>query len=172
MKALVKSFEYAWQGLIYCLHHERNMRIHLVFTLYMYSFLVFFNFFKISSLELSVIFIANAIVFIGELINTAIESTINLIEKKYNKMAKVAKDTAAAAVLVGAFFAVAIGVALLWQPEAFGKLFDYYTDNISMLICLIISLAVSVVYIMIGPISIWAFLTGKNPQKTNKKTKI
>lgn len=172
MKALARSFKYAWQGFIYCLHNERNMRIHLVFTLYMYSFLVFFDFFKVSNLELSVIFIANAIVFIGELLNTAVESTINLIEKKYNKMAKVAKDTAAAAVLVGAFFAVAIGVALLWQPEAFEKLLNYYANNISMLICLIISLAVSVIYIMIGPLTIWAFLTGKNPQNSNKKTKI
>jgi diacylglycerol kinase len=170
MKALAKSFVYAWQGFIYCLHHERNMRIHLVFTLYMYSFLLFFDFFKLSNLELSVIFIANAIVFMGELLNTAIESTINLVEKKYNKMAKIAKDTAAAAVLVGAFFAVAIGIALLWQPEAFKKLYNYYIENIPMLISLFASLAVSVVYILTGPLKIWAFLTGKS-NRMSKKTK-
>ena len=170
MKALAKSFVYAWQGFIYCLHNERNMRIHLVFTLYMYSFLVFFDFFKLSHVELSIIFIANAIVFMGELINTAFESAINLVEKKYNKMAKVAKDTAAAAVLVGAFFSVAIGVALLWQPEAFKKLYQYYTGNIFMLICLIISLVVSIIYILVGPLAIRDYLTGK--RKPNKKAKI
>jgi len=171
MKALAKSFEYAWQGFIYCLHHERNMRIHLVFTLYMYSFLLFFDYFKITGLALSVIFIANAIVFMGELLNTAVENTINLLEKKYNKMAKVAKDTAAAAVLVGAFFSVAIGVALLWQPEASKKLYQYYTGNIFMLICLIISLIVSIVYILIGPLAIRDYLTGK-PKNTNNKAKV
>lgn len=173
MKALAKSFVYAWQGLIYCLHHERNMRIHLVFTLYMYSFLLFFDFFKLNNVELSIIFIANAIVFMGELINTAFESAINLVEKKYNKMAKIAKDTAAAAVLVGAFFALAIGIALLWQPEAFQKLYQYYSENIWMLIILIASLSVSIVYILTGPLAIRDFLIGTPKKQTkNKRNKV
>lgn len=104
MKSLAKSFVYAWQGLLYCLRHERNMRIHLVIVLYMYAYLLGFDFFELNKIEFSIIFIANAIVFMGELINTAIESTIDLVEKKFRKMAKIAKDTAAAAVLVGAFF--------------------------------------------------------------------
>ncbi len=161
MKALAKSFVYAWQGLIYCLHNERNMRIHLAFSLYMYSYLLFYDFFELSRLEFAVIFIANAIVMMGELINTAVETTINLVEKKYNKMAKIAKDTAAAGVLVSAVFAVAIGVALLWQPEAFAKLYDYYYENTLMLLCLIASLAASAVYILAGPLAIRDFLTGK-----------
>jgi diacylglycerol kinase len=161
MKALAKSFGFACRGFIHCLHNERNMRIHLAFTLYMYSFLLFFDFFKIGKLELAVLFIANALVMMAELINTAIENTINLVEKKYNKMAQIAKDTAAAGVLVGALFAVAIGVALLWQPDAFKKMFDYYKEHIAMLVCLAASLAVSLVYIFIGPLALWGFLTGK-----------
>lgn len=167
MKALAKSFVYACQGFVYCLHNERNMRIHLAFTLYMYSFLLFFDFFVLSSLELAVLFIANTLVMMGELINTAVESTINLVEKKYNKMAKIAKDTAAAGVLIAAIFSVAIGVALLWQPEAFQKLFDYYAENTFMLVCLIASLAVSLIYILAGPLAVWRFLKGK-PDQTKK----
>ena len=167
MKALAKSFVFACRGFIYCLHHERNMRIHLAFTLYMYSFLLFFDFFELSRIELAVLFIANALVLMAELINTAVESTIDLVEKKYNKMAKIAKDTAAAAVLVGAFFAAAIGVALLWQPDAFGKLFSYYAGNTFMLVSLAASLCLSLVYIFAGPLAIWSFLTGK-PCKTKK----
>lgn len=172
MKALAKSFVYAWQGFIYCLHNERNMRIHLAFSLYMYCFLLFYDFFELSRSEFALIFIANALVMMGELINTAIETTINLVEKKYNKMAKIAKDTAAAAVLIGAIFSIAIGIVLLWQPEAFIKLYNYYKENTLMLICLITSLAVSVIYILIGPLAIRDFLRGKQPGKAGDKAKI
>lgn len=82
-------------------------------------------------------------------------------------MAKIAKDTAAAGVLVGAAFAVAIGIALLWQPDAFRKLYNYYAANALMLIALAASLIVSLIYIFVGPLSIWGFLTGK-PSKTKK----
>ena len=115
------------------------------------------------------LFIANALVMMAELINTAIENTINLVEKKYNKLARIAKDTAAGGVLVGAFFAVAIGISLLWQPEAFKRIFDYYTDHTVMLACLVASLGVSVIYIFVGPLTIWAFLTGKPQKTTNNK---
>ncbi len=167
MKALAKSFVFACRGFIYCLHYERNMRIHLAFTLYMYSFLLFFDFFELNRLELAVLFITNALVLMAELLNTAVETTIDLMEKKYNKMAKTAKDTAAAGVLVGAVFAAAIGLALLWQPDAFSKLFKYYSTNPPMLASLVASLAVSLIYIFVGPLTIWGFLTGK-PPKTKK----
>ncbi len=169
MKSLAKSFVYAWQGLLYCLRHERNMRIHLVIVLYMYAYLLGFDFFELNKIEFSIIFIANAIVFMGELINTAIESTIDLVEKKFRKMAKIAKDTAAAAVLVGAFFSVAIGAALLWQPDAFKKLYDYYRGNPLMVFFLVLSLAVSLVYVMAGPLTIRAFITGK-PKRADDDT--
>lgn len=169
MKALAKSFVYACRGFIYCLHYERNMRIHLTFTLYMYSFLLFFDFFELNRLELAVLFITNALVLMAELLNTAVETTIDLVEKKYNKLAKIAKDTAAAGVLVGATFAVAIGLALLWQPDAFYKFFSYYTTNTLMLASLVASLTVSSIYIFVGPLAIWSFLTGKPPKTKNNK---
>jgi diacylglycerol kinase (ATP) len=147
MKTLAKSFVYAWQGFLYCIKNERNMRIHFVIMVYMYSFLFFFDFFKLTKVEITVIFIANTIVFMGELINTAVESTINLVEKRYNKFAKIAKDTAAAAVLVGAVFSFAIGITLLWQPAAFRALYEYYKTHIFMLVALIISLVLSCFFI-------------------------
>ncbi|MFR1036485.1 MAG: diacylglycerol kinase [Acutalibacteraceae bacterium] len=46
MKALGMSFVYAIRGIFYCLHHERNMRIHFVCMAYMYFFLLGFDFFS------------------------------------------------------------------------------------------------------------------------------
>lgn len=162
MRLLLKSFSYAWRGLIHCLHYERNMRIHLVTVVYMYTLLFFFReSFEVSKVELTIIFIANALVFISELINTAIEATINLLENNYNKMAKIAKDTAAAAVLTGAVFAFAIGIVVLWQPAAFREMADYYLDKPWMFAALVLSLAGAMVYIFAGPVAIGRFFGRK-----------
>ncbi|HZJ77772.1 MAG TPA: diacylglycerol kinase family protein [Clostridia bacterium] len=151
MKSLAKSFAFAWRGFLYCLKNERNMRIHFVIMIYMYSFLFLFDFFTLTRVEIAIIFIANTIVFTSELFNTAIESTINLVEKRIHKLAKIAKDTAAASVLVGAFFAFAIGIVLLWQPDAFRAMFDYYKTNIFMLVAFVLSLFVSIIFIFCEP---------------------
>ena len=155
MKDLLKSFVYAGKGIVYCIRRERNMRIHLVCMVYMYCFLGLYDFFEVSATQFAVIFIANAIVMMGELINTAIESAINLVEEKhnekYNKIAEISKDTAAGAVLVGAIFAVAVGIAILWQPDAFKAMFDYYKENIFMFVAFIISLIISIIFIFAKP---------------------
>lgn len=155
MKDLLKSFVFAANGIVMCIRQERNMRIHLVCTAYMYCYLLIYDFFEVSRTQFAIIFIANAAVMAGELVNTAVEAAVNLIEEKhsekYNNLAKIAKDTAAGAVLISAVFAVAVGIAILGQPEAFKALFSYYRENISMLIVLILSLVLSTVFIFAGP---------------------
>ncbi len=147
MKDLGKSFVYAFNGFIYCLKNERNMRIHLTIAVYMYFFIFAFDFFTITRTELALLFISNAFVFMGELINTAIESTIDLLEKRYDKLAKIAKDTAAAAVLSAAVFSVGVGIAVLWQPDAFSEMFEYFKTHIPAIIILVITLVLAVMFI-------------------------
>lgn len=151
MKGLLKSFIYAGSGIITCVKQERNMRIHLVCMIYMYYYLLVHDFFEVSRTQFAIIFIANAIVVMGELFNTAIEAVVDMVEdkfdEKYNRLAKVAKDTAAGAVLVGAIFAVCTGIAILAQSEAFKALFAYYMQKPYMLAVLILSLALSFVFI-------------------------
>ncbi|NMP36858.1 MAG: diacylglycerol kinase family protein [Clostridiales bacterium] len=129
LKDLFKSFKYAADGILYCIGHERNMRIHLTCMLYMYSYLLFYDFFEVSAVQWGLILISNALVVGGELINTAIERAVDTATKENCESAKTAKDTAAGAVLIFAIFAVAVGISVLWQPEAFGKLFSYYVQN-------------------------------------------
>ena len=151
MKELGKSFIYAWKGIVFCLHHERNMRIHFTVSVYMYAFLFVYDFFIVTRTQLAILLVTNAVVFMAEIINTAIENTINLLETKYNKFCEIAKDAAAGAVLVGAVFAVLIGIAILFQPEAFRQLFNYYIAKPYMLIILAASIALSCVYVFSGP---------------------
>ena len=70
--------------------------------------------------------------------------------EKYNRLAKISKDTAAGAVLVGAIFAVCTGIAILGQPEAFKAMFVYYAEKPYMIAVLVLSLALSFVFIFTG----------------------
>lgn len=95
MKGLLKSFVYAGSGIITCIRQERNMRVHLVCMIYMYSYLLIYDFFEVSRTQFAIIFITNAIVVMGELFNTAIEAVVDMAEEKfsekYNRLAKISK---------------------------------------------------------------------------------
>lgn len=150
MKALLKSFSYAFHGIYVAIRNERNMRIHIVCMCYMYFFLLAFDWFVLSRLEFAILFLANAIVIMAELVNTAIEAVIDLeTQNQFHTLAKIAKDAAAAAVLVGAIFAVAVGIALLWQPEAFRMLYSYFSTHLWALAALLISFVLSGLFIFL-----------------------
>lgn len=74
--------------------------------------------FKISKIEWFICFILFAGVISTELINTAIENTVDLITQEKNPKAKIAKDIAAGAVLIWAIFATIIG-CMIFIPKMF-----------------------------------------------------
>jgi len=55
-------------------------------------------------------------VWMAEFINAAVEATVNLYTSDYHPMAKVAKDVAAATVLLGVVAAVLVGLLILGPP--------------------------------------------------------
>lgn len=158
VKRLLLSFKYAFEGIISTVLGERNMRIHIVCMIYMYSFLGLTDWFTLSRGDWALIFIANAIVLMGELINTAIEKTVDLVTEERKPLAKKAKDAAAGAVLVGAVFAVCVGISVLYQKEAFSALYAYFSSHITALVCFILSFILSVVFMFKG----LPFVKGKN----------
>ena len=46
MKKLLKSFVYAFNGVVFCIKNEQNMRIHFCFTVYMFAFLTVYDFLR------------------------------------------------------------------------------------------------------------------------------
>lgn len=150
MKELVYSFGYAFQGIFTAIKKERNMRIHIVCMIYMYFFLFCFDFFEITRTELAIIFIANGLVIGAELINTAIEATVDLQGEKYTPLGKIAKDCAAGAVLVFTIFAVLCGIAIMYQPKAFGLLFTYFAETPIAIVLFLISVVIFSIFIFKG----------------------
>ena len=98
VRKLIDSFNYAIDGIIYALRTQRNMRIHFIVALIILSACFVYD---ISKIEFIILAITITMVIAAELVNTAIESAIDLSTNYYHPLAKVAKNTAAGAVLVG-----------------------------------------------------------------------
>lgn len=150
MKSLVKSFFYAFRGVGTAIVRERNMRIHCVVTAYMYFFLFAFDFFEITRTQTAVLLVATGLVLGAELINTAVENSVDLFSDGYTEQGRAAKDCAAGAVLVFAIFSVLAGIAVMYQPEAFCKLFAYFADRLWATAVFVLSLVISLIFIFFG----------------------
>jgi diacylglycerol kinase (ATP) len=107
---VARSFNHAYQGLIYAVRTQRNMRFHVVASavVLVLSLLV-----GVSRLELAILVLAIMAVFVAEMFNTAFEFTVDLVTREYHPLAKLAKDVSAGAVLVTSIAAVAVGYLVL-----------------------------------------------------------
>jgi diacylglycerol kinase len=99
----------AFQGIVYVIKVERNARLHLIIAVIT---LVFAVALQVTNAELAAIFFAIILVFTAEIVNTALEKMLDLIEPEFNDQVRVIKDIAAGAVLVSAIGAAAIGLAI------------------------------------------------------------
>lgn len=150
MKGLLKSFVYAGNGIVWCLKNERNMRAHFSLCVYMYAYLLIYDFFVLTKTEWAIILLCNALVFSLEIVNTAIEKAVDLATEKQNPLAKISKDAAAGAVLVSAIFSVIVGIVILFQPDAFSAMAEYYRERIYLLVILALSLVLTFAFILKG----------------------
>ena len=103
-RSFLGSFRHAFDGIKMLISEERNMRIHLAMTVLVIMCSVIFG---MTAAEKAIVISLCAVVIAAELINTAIENTVNLSTAVFNMYAKRAKDMAAGAVLV-----ISIGAAL------------------------------------------------------------
>jgi diacylglycerol kinase (ATP) len=111
---LFVSFKYAWAGISYSFQTQRNFRIHVSVCAMAIALSVFLH---LQAVEIAVIGITSGLVLALELLNTAIESLVDLtVKQTYHDLAKIAKDCAAGAVLVSALVAVLVAGTLLLPP--------------------------------------------------------
>lgn len=112
-RSLIWSFNYAIEGVVYALRTQRNMRLHVASALLALLAALILN---VSRYELIAIIFAISLVFVTELVNTAVEATVDLATETYSPVAKIAKDVSAGAVLVAATNAVVIAFLVLFDP--------------------------------------------------------
>jgi diacylglycerol kinase (ATP) len=104
--SLLHSFNVAFEGVIHVLRTQRNMRIHFGIAVVV---LVAALATGVQRIELVALLLAIAFVLIAEMINTAVEATIDVATTSFDPLAKLAKDIAAGAVLIATVNAVAVG---------------------------------------------------------------
>lgn len=104
---LKQSFSCAWAGIVCAFSTQRNMKIHGLAALLVIAFGLAL---RVSRLEWAVLFFAIFLVIVSEMINTAVEKTVDLYTREYHPLAGMAKNVAAGAVLVACLGAVITGI--------------------------------------------------------------
>ena len=108
-KKLINSFKCAIQGIKQAVKTERNVKIHItIMILVIIAGIVL----KINTQEWMICIILFGLVISLELVNSAIEATVDIAMPEINEKAKVAKDVAAGAVLVSAIASAIIGLII------------------------------------------------------------
>jgi len=112
-KRLINSFKYASEGIKQSYKGEQNLKIHTFMAILV---IVFGFFLKINYFEWIVCLLLIGLVLMTEFFNTAIEYVVDLASPRIHPLAKAAKDTASAGVLIMAIISAVIGL-LIFIPK-------------------------------------------------------
>ncbi|MEA5533561.1 diacylglycerol kinase family protein [Crocosphaera sp. XPORK-15E] len=113
---LFLSFKYAWAGISYAFMTQRNFRIHTTMTATAISLGIFLH---INGVGMAIVSLTCALVMVLELLNTALESVVDLtVGQSYHELAKIAKDCAAGAVMISAIAALLVAGFIIAPPLA------------------------------------------------------
>ncbi len=118
VKRLLKSFGYAFKGLIKTFNEEQNLKIQSTIGLLV---LILALLWQISRWEWVFLIITISLVILLEIINSAIERITDVLKPRINSYVKEIKDIMAAGVMLASIAAVIIGLIIFW-PYLF-KLF-------------------------------------------------
>ncbi|MCA0754585.1 diacylglycerol kinase family protein [Paenibacillus sp. N4] len=113
MNKVIRSFGAAFSGIGFAIRTQSHMRVHVGAAVAVcgLGFIV-----ELKPLEWTVILLAITVVMSAEMMNTAIEQVVDLASPGIHPLAKLAKDTAAGAVLIAAILSIVIGLLILGPP--------------------------------------------------------
>lgn len=110
---LLEAFRFALFGLWHTLRTQRNMRIHVLAA---GAAVVLGVWLRLSAAQWAILVAAIGLVLISEMVNTVVESIVDLVCPEYHPLAKTVKDAMAGTVLLAAMVAVIVGSLILGPP--------------------------------------------------------
>jgi diacylglycerol kinase (ATP) len=110
-KTWLQSVNVAIEGVIFAVTTQRHMRYHLFAAL---AALILGLVLNISRIEFILLCMAIVLVLVTEMLNTAIETTVDMISEEFHPRAKNAKDIAAGVVLIASIGALTLGYLILY----------------------------------------------------------
>lgn len=113
-------FHRAVEGLIHVFRTQRHMRFHFVAATII---VLLGSLMQLERTQWFLLYFAMGLVFLTELLNTAIEACVDLFTDSYHTLAKIAKDIAAGAVLVATILAIIVALLVFFNPYNYRWLF-------------------------------------------------
>ena len=150
MRRFFAGFGYAAQGFWAAVKEERNLRFHLCAGAYVLLASLFYPF---GAVEYALLFLCIGGVIALELVNSAIERSVESPDPAHWRAAGGAKDMAAGAVLVFSIGCAVCGAVLFWDVAAFRRMFAFFAARPLLAVLLAASLAVA-----------WQFIFGKRKE--------
>lgn len=111
-QSLPRAFKNAFAGFSYCVLHERNMKIHIIAAC-LAGCLAWWL--QLDRYEILILLLTIAIVFVVEMMNTAVEALVDIVSPEVHPLAKIAKDVAAGAVLIATILSLFVGYILFFE---------------------------------------------------------
>lgn len=96
-------------GISYVTKSEKNFKREIVLGIIA---LILSYILKIDKIEFIIVLTMICLVLTAEIINTAVERTVDLVTKEYHELARIAKDVSAGSVLVTSIFSLIIGIII------------------------------------------------------------
>lgn len=122
----IEACNNAVNGIIYAATTQRNIRIQLVLAVIIMMLSLFYG---LNTTEFLCLVFAVFMVIFAEMINTAIETVVDLFVDVYHPKAKIAKDVAAGAVVLSACNALVVGYFIFFNKENIKAISDSIFNN-------------------------------------------
>jgi diacylglycerol kinase (ATP) len=144
-----ESFRYAIEGILHVYRTQRHMRIHfsIVVLVLLLGMLCRFD-----ATQMSLLIVVSAGVLVAEMINTAVESVVDMVTQSYHPLAKLSKDIAAGGVLIASISAAMVGFVLFFGSKKIVPLHVAIDNDPAPLMILITLLVVVMVIVMISKV--------------------
>lgn len=142
--SFLKSFMHSLEGLLHCIRTQRNFRFHLVAALTVFIVGIMY---RLDLNQFVVLIFTVGFVVICEMINTAIESTVDMSCTDYNKYAKIAKDVSSGAVLFSAAMAVIVALLIFLKPDKILEVIMFVVTRPYMWFVVIIYTVLAVLFV-------------------------
>ena len=146
------SFRYAVEGIVHAFRTQKHMRFHFFTVVLVLSIGLLL---RLGRVEMAILFIVVSGVLVAEMMNTAIESVVDMITQAYHPLAKLAKDIAAGAVLIASITAAVVGGILFFGSNRLATLHlrvehDPQPMTVILTVCVLILIVVMISKVLGG----------------------
>ena len=150
------SFKYAAEGILHCFRTQRHMQFHFIMLVLVLASGLLLG---LDTRDMLILLFCISLVIATEMVNTAVETVVDMITQTYHPLAKLAKDVAAGAVLIASANAAIAGVLIFFGSDRLQSIQGAVQKEFSpdVMVVLVVGILVLTVTVIISKL-----LTGRS----------